>query len=121
MKNQLAMWYTRLVGIGFLLVFITLITDYAEFGFRIETLHKIFHVALGGIVVSFAWKDPAWWTPFSLANGLFFSFVALAGWLFPNFGTPDLEALGREDTILHAAVGLGGIVSGFLNRKISHV
>ena len=62
----MAKWYLRFIGIFFLLVSVPLVADYAQFGFRPETMHKIFHVVLGLIVVRYGWNDPRWWRPFAL-------------------------------------------------------
>ncbi|MEK9179822.1 MAG: hypothetical protein AAB897_00180 [Patescibacteria group bacterium] len=106
--------YTRIISVAFLLVALSLVSDYIEFGFRPETMHKIFHVALGAIVLRWGWSNPAWWRVFPIANGLFFSFVALFGWLFPDFG--GLDAFNRIDTILHTIVGTTGLFAGFWPR-----
>ena len=94
-NTAMAKWYLRIIGIFFLLVSVSLVADYAEFGFRPETMHKIFHVLLGLIVVRYGWNDPRWWRPFAIANGGFFTFVALFGWLFPDFG--GLDAFVRSE------------------------
>ena len=56
----MAKWYLRIIGIFFVLVSVPLIADYAQFGFRPETMHKVFHVLLGLIVVRYGWNDPRW-------------------------------------------------------------
>src|SRR3989338_1324845 len=112
---QLQKYYTRLIGIFFVLVAITLITDYLKFGHRPETWHKIFHVLLGSIVLYYGWNNEKFWKPFALANGAFFTFVALFGLAFPDFG--GLDAFNRLDTILHGIVGTSGLVIGLLNEK----
>ena len=114
MKQQLQKWYTRIIGIFFVLVFITLITDYSKFGHRPETWHKIFHVLLGSIVLYYGWGNKKFWKPFSLANGAFFTYVALFGFVFPNFG--GLDAFNKLDTVLHSIVGVSGLIIGSLNR-----
>jgi len=113
-----AQWYTRIVGIFFVLVAITLIADYATHGFRPETMHKIFHVALGIAVIGYGWKNPAWWRLFPLISGAFFLFVACFGVLFPDFGA--LDAFNRIDTILHALVGISGTLIGAYAAHASH-
>lgn len=40
----LTKWYTRIIGIFFLLVIVSLVFDYLKSGFTAETMHKIFHV-----------------------------------------------------------------------------
>ncbi|RJQ14041.1 hypothetical protein C4553_01800 [Candidatus Parcubacteria bacterium] len=103
-------WYTRVIGVFFILVSISLIADFAQFGFRPETMHKIFHVLLGIIIVKFGWNNEAWWKPFALTNGSFFTFVALSGLIFPDFG--GLDAFNNLDTILHSIVGVSGLIIG---------
>lgn len=112
---KLSKLYTRFIGIAFILVAVSLFSDLVQFGFRPETMHKVFHVLLGLIVVTWGWKSPAWWRTFPVANGAFFSFVALYGWLFPDFG--GLDAFNRLDTILHTLVGLSGLGVAVLGRK----
>ncbi len=107
-------WYLRIIGVFFVLVAVSLISDYLRFGFRPETMHKIFHVLLGGIVVRYGWNDARWWRPFALANGGFFSFVALFGLFFPDFA--GLDAFNGLDTALHGIVGITGLAVGL--RKI---
>lgn len=111
----LQQWYTRIIGIFFLLVLISLVFDYYQFGHRPESWHKIFHVILGGIVV-YHWNTREFWRPFCLANGLFFTFVALFGLVWPDFAS--LDAFNRLDTILHGIVGISGLALGFLPHKI---
>ena len=106
--------YTRLIGIFFVLVVISFIFDYSKFGHRPETWHKIFHVLLGSVVLYYGWNNKKFWKPFCLANGAFFTFVALFGFTFPNFG--DLDAFNRLDTILHSIVGVGGLTLGFWKK-----
>ena len=50
-------WYTRIIGVLFILVVITLVTDYLAHGFHAETMHKLFHVILGVIVVKVGWNN----------------------------------------------------------------
>ena len=116
MKLQLTKWYTRIIGIFFVLVVITLIADYSKFGQRPETWHKAFHVLLGTIVLYYGWSNKNFWEPFSLANGAFFTFVALFGLTFPSFG--NLDAFNNLDTILHSIVGISGLIAGF-SEKLS--
>ena len=114
MKLQLAKWYTRIIGIFFVLVVITLIADYSKFGHRPETWHKAFHVLLGAVILYCGWNNKSFWTPFSLANGAFFTFVALFGLAFSNFG--NLDAFNNLDTILHGIVGISGLIAGFSEK-----
>ncbi|HXV26443.1 MAG TPA: hypothetical protein VD862_00210 [Candidatus Paceibacterota bacterium] len=107
--------YTRIVGIGFLFVALSLVSDYAQFGFRPETMHKVFHVLLGLAIIRWGWNSTAWWRTFPVVNGAFFSFVALFGWLFPDFGM--LDAFNQLDTILHFIVGVSGLSVALLDRR----
>ena len=115
MDFRLSQLYTRIIGIAFLFVTISLFSDYYHFGFRSETMHKIFHVVLAAIVLKFGWGNVLWWRVFPLTNGLFFSSVALWGWIFPNFG--GLDAFNFMDTILHSLGGVSGLVIYFLERQ----
>jgi hypothetical protein len=103
-------WYTRVIGIFFTLVAISLLLDLVNFGHRPETWHKIFHVLLGVIILKVGWNNKNFWRPFCLWNGAFFTFVALFGWIFPDFG--GLDAFNRIDTILHSIVGISGLLIG---------
>ena len=114
-KNNLAMLYTRFIGIAFILVVASLALDYSKFGFRAETMHKLFHVILGIFVVAFGWSNEKFWRPFAIINGAFFTYVAVFGFLFPNFG--GLDAFNLVDTILHSLVGISGLVIGIFFRK----
>lgn len=111
----LTKWYTRIIGVFFLLVAISLISDYLKSGFTAETMHKIFHVGLGTIIIYYGWNNSNWWRPFALINGAFFTYVALFGLLFPNFA--DLDAFNALDTTLHAIVGFSGLVIGLSAKK----
>jgi len=102
--------YTRVIGVFFVLVFLSLISDYLSFGFRPETMHKIFHVLLGAIVIKFGWNNKKFWRPFCLVNGAFFTYVAIFGWIFPDFA--GLDTFNLTDTILHSIVGLSGLIIG---------
>ena len=113
-KNELKMWYTRIIGVLFILVAVTLIIDYLKFGFRAETMHKIFHVILGILIVAFGWSNEKFWKPFCLANGSFFIFIALFGLIFPNFA--NLDAFNSIDTLLHGIVGISGLMIGLTKR-----
>ena len=113
MKQQLQKWYTRIIGIFFVLVVVTFVTDYSKFGYRPETWHKIFHVLLGSVVLHYGWSNKKFWKPFSLANGTFFTYAALFGFVFPNFG--GLDAFNTLDTVLHSIVGVSGLIIGSLD------
>ena len=115
MELKLQKWYTRIIGIFFVLVVITLIADYSKFGHRPETWHKIFHVLLGTAVLYYGWSNKGFWKPFCLANGAFFTYVALFGVVFPDFG--GLDAFNRLDTILHGIVGISGLTIGFMDKS----
>ena len=110
MEWQLRKWYTRIIGIFFVLVAVVLVADFSKFGHRPETWHKIFHVTIGGIVLYYGWNNKNFWKPFALANGAFFTFIALFGFAFPNFG--GLDAFNKLDTILHSMVGASGLFIG---------
>lgn len=114
-KDNLAMWYTRLIGIFFILVAVSLVLDYSKFGFRPETMHKLFHVILGILIIIFGWSNEKFWGPFAIANGAFFTYVAIFGWIFPNFG--GLDTFNLLDTILHSIVGISGLVIGIFFKK----
>lgn len=116
MSHILSKWYTRVIGIFFILIIFSLGADYYQFGFRPETMHKVFHVVLGAFVVRFGWRNEMWWRVFPLANGMFFSYVAMFGFLFPNFG--NLDAFNTVDTALHATVGISGLVVWLIGRNI---
>ncbi len=102
--------YTRIIGVFFVLVVVSLILDLTKFGVRLETWHKVFHVLLGIIVLKFGWNNEKFWRPFCLINGAFFTFVAIFGWTYPDFA--GLDAFNRVDTILHSIVGLSGLLIG---------
>ncbi len=107
-------WYTRIIGIFFTLVVISLIADYLKFGVRLETWHKVFHVVLGIIVLKYGWNNKNFWRPFCLINGAFFTIVAVIGWAFPDL--LGLDAFNRLDTILHSIVGVSGLLIGMLKN-----
>jgi len=107
-REDLPKYYSRIIGILFILVTISLLLDFINFGHRPETWHKIFHVVLGIIIVS-NWNNKKFYNPFCIINGIFFTFVALFGWTFMNFA--NLDAFNLVDTILHSIVGLSGLIS----------
>ena len=49
-----------------------------------------------------------------MANGGFFAYVALFGFVFPDFG--GLDAFNKLDTILHSIVGISGLFVGFFGK-----
>lgn len=110
-------WYVRVIGVAFILIIISLLVDLQKFGFRPESMHKIFHVVLGVIIVWYGWSDRRWWGAFPLANGAFFSFVMVFGLLFPDFG--ELDAFNSTDTILHGLVGISGLIIGLSDSSSS--
>ena len=115
---NLQKWYTRIIGIYFVFILVSLVVDFFEFGYRLETWHKIFHVFIGVFVIYYGWNNPKFWRTFCLVNGAFFSFVALFGFVWSDLGMPDLEAFGLEDRILHNIVGVSGLVIGsFINAR----
>jgi len=114
-KLLFSKYYTRIIGIFFILVVISLISDYISFGFRAETMHKIFHVVLAIFIIVYGWNNKLWHKHFPIINGLFFTYVALFGWIFPNFAS--LDTFNRADTILHTIVGLSGLIIAFIDRK----
>ncbi len=112
--KQIQKLYARAVGVFFVLVAISLIADFAEFGHRPETWHKAFHVLLGAIVLYYGWNSEKFWKPFCLANGAIFLFAGAFGFAFPDFG--NLDAFNRVDTILHTIVGASGLAVGILGK-----
>lgn len=114
-KDNLAMWYTRVIGLLFILVVASLALDYSKFGFRAETMHKGFHVVFGILIVVFGWSNEKFWRPFAIINGAFFTYVAIFGWIFPNFG--GLDTFNLVDNILHSIVGISGLVIGIFFKK----
>ncbi|MDO8508669.1 MAG: hypothetical protein Q7S27_03220 [Nanoarchaeota archaeon] len=115
MKGEvLQKYYTRIIGVFFILIFFSFMLDWIEFGHRVETWHKVFHVLLGLIVVKYGWSNKTFWKPFCLINGAFFTFVALFGWTFMDFG--GLDAFNLTDTILHSIVGVSGLVIGLVRN-----
>jgi len=112
--DELQKWYTRLIALFFVLVLLSLVSDYMKFGHRPETWHKMFHVLLGTTVLYYGWNSERFWKPFCLVNGAFFTYVALFGWVFPDFG--GLDAFNRTDTILHSIVGLSGLLIGIFGK-----
>ena len=113
-SKSLQKWYTRVIGVFFVLIVVSLIIDYSKFGHRAETWHKIFHVLLGSIILYYGWSNEKFWKPFCLANGAFFAYVALFGFVFPDFA--NLDAFNRLDTILHSVVGISGLLIGLLKK-----
>ena len=114
-SGSLQKLYTRITGVFFVLVAISLMLDFYKFGHRPETWHKIFHVLLGSAVLYYGWNNQKFWKPFCLANGAFFSCIALFGFVFPDFG--GLDAFNRIDSALHGIVGISGLAIGMLKTK----
>ena len=114
MANNIQKYYTRIIGIYFLLIILTLIIDFYNNSHRPETWHKLFHILLGIIIIKFGWSNKNFWKPFSIFNGLLFLFAAAFGFTFPSFANElGLEAFSISDTYLHAIVGILGIVVYF--------
>ena len=101
--------YTRGIGMFFILVVFSLISDYLANGFRLETWHKIFHVFLGLFVVYFGWNNKKFWKQFSLLNGIFFVLIGAVGWIYLDL--LGLDAFNRVDTVLHSIVGVSGLIA----------
>jgi len=118
MKREfLYKWYTRIIGIYFTLIIISLFIDFVQFGYRPETWHKIFHIFIG-IIVLYNWNNKNFYRPFTAINGAFFTFVAAFGWAFLNFGIIEgLEAFTFSDTILHSIIGLTGLIIGIRIKR----
>lgn len=111
-RESLYKWYTRIIGIYFILIIFSLFFDFAQYGHRPETWHKIFHILIGVIVI-YNWNNKNFYRPFTAINGAFFTFVAIFGWTFPEFGLLEgLEAFIFSDTILHSIVSLSGLIIG---------
>lgn len=110
--KTLQKYYTRGIGIFFVIIAISLAADLYKFGHRPETWHKIFHVVVGIGVLYHGWKNEKFWKPFCIINGAFFTYVALFGFIFPDFG--GLDAFNTVDRILHLVVGLSGFLIGLL-------
>lgn len=104
-------WYTRIIAILFLFVFFSFLVDYLQFGLRLETYHKLFHVIVGVAILVVGWNSSRFWQFFPLINGLFFIGVATWGFIFPNFA--GLDAFNLMDTILHSIVGITGVGVSF--------
>ena len=104
--KEVQKYYTRIIGIIFTLIILSLILDFYLNGYSAETWHKIFHVLLGIIILS-NWNNYKFNKPFCLVNGAFFTFFAAFGFAFPN-----LEIFNLTDTILHSIVGLSGLILG---------
>jgi hypothetical protein len=66
-------------------------------------------------VLYYGWNNEKFWKPFCLANGAFFTFAALFGLAFPDFG--NLGAFNTIDTLLHSLVGISGLAAGFLKTE----
>ena len=112
-SKDLQKYYSRIIGVLFLLVVVSLVIDLYNFGHRPETWHKVFHVILG-IIIIMNWNNKRFYRPFCLLNGLFFSFVALFGWTYMDFG--GLDAFNFVDTVLHSIVGVIGLVIGVIKN-----
>jgi len=109
-----AKWYTNIIGVFFLLILFSLVFDAWKFGFSLESVHKLFHILIGSIVV-WQWNNQNFWRPFALYNGLFFLVVAAIGWLYPDL--LSLDAFNRTDTILHTIVGASGVLTAIFSNQ----
>ena len=116
-KLFLSEWYTKIIGIYFTLIIFSLILHSINAGFNPESMHKIFHISIGLLILTFGWNSRIWWKTFPVINGGFFTYIALSGLIFPYFAFPELEAFGLSDTILHGIVGLSGLLIAFLDVK----
>lgn len=113
----LSKWYTRIIGVYFLLIVFSLFFDFIQLGHRPETWHKIFHILIGFIVI-YHWNNKNFYRPFAAVNGAFFTYVAIFGWTFPDFALQlGLEVFTYSDTILHTIVGVIGLLIGVRVRK----
>jgi len=108
-------WYTRIVGVFFVFVLVSLINELMGKGNTPEVWHKSFHVILGALILHFGWDSENFWKPFCLINGAFFLYIALFGWVFPDFA--GLDAFSLIDTILHSIVGVSGLAIGFWGKN----
>ncbi len=111
----LAKWYTRTIAVAFILVTISLVADYLQFGFRGETIHKLLHIGIGIALTIFAWNNERWWKPCCFADGVVFTTLALIGWTYPNLG--GLDTFNLQDTVLHGIVGISGFGIGLYVRN----
>jgi len=113
----LSKWYTRIIGVYFLLIVFSLFFDFIQLGHRPETWHKIFHILIGFIVI-YHWNNKNFYRPFAAVNGAFFTYVAILGWTFPDFALQlGLEVFTYSDTILHTIIGVIGLLIGVRVRK----
>ncbi len=112
---SLSKCYTRIIGTFFLLVSISLIIDLISYSFRPETMHKIFHVLLGIIVIYYGWNSRQFQKYFPIINGLFFTYITLFGFLFHDFA--DLDAFNSLDNFLHLIVGVSGIAIAIIDKN----
>jgi len=111
---NLQKWYTRIIGVFFVLVAVSLVFDLISFGVRPETWHKVIHILLGIFVIKYGWSNEKFWRPFCLWNGAFFTIVGVIGWIFPDL--LGLDAFNLVDTILHSIVGVSGLVIGWKSK-----
>ncbi len=112
--EKLTSLYTRIIGVFFFLIIISLISDLVAKGFNPESMHKIFHVVLG-IIILFYWKNKTFMANFPLINGAFFTYVAFFGFLFPDFA--GLDTFNTVDTILHTIVGFSGLIVAWISKE----
>ncbi len=105
-------WYTRVIGIFYVLLVTTLILDLMKAGVNLETWHKILHIGIGVYAVWLGfYARNADYKAFCLANGVLFGLFAVTGWINPDF--LGIAAFNRLDTILHTIVSSTGLIIGF--------
>jgi hypothetical protein len=109
--ESLQKWYTRIIGILFVFGLVPLINEAMMNGNTPELWHRGFYVVLGACVLHFGWDNEKFWRTFCFANGGFFLYMGLFGWIFPNFA--GLSAFNALNNSFHTVIGAGGLVSGF--------
>lgn len=107
-------WYTRIVGVLFVFVLVPLINEAMNNGNTPELWHKAFHVILGSLILHFGWDNEKFSKIFCIANGAFFFYVALFGWVFPNFA--GLDAFNLMNSVIYSIIGGFGLIIGFLKE-----
>ena len=111
-SEKLQKWYTRFIGIFYLIFITTLITDLIRNGYGLETWHKLLHIGIGIYAIRLGWfVKNANYKVFCLFNGFLFGAFAITGWINPGF--LGIDAFNRLDTILHTIVSGSGLIVGF--------
>lgn len=106
-------WYTRAIGIFYVLLVTTLILDLMNKGVNLETWHKVLHIGIGVYAVWLGfYARNANYKAFCLFNGILFGAFAVIGWIKPDF--LGIDAFNRLDTILHTIVSGSGLIIGFM-------